>query len=472
MGYLMENVKQTPSGSAENKMGVMAINPLLLTMALPMIASMLVQALYNIVDSMFVAQLSENALTAVSLAFPVQNLMIAVATGTGVGINAFLSRSLGEKNFDKANKVANNGLFLAFLSYLLFALFALFFSNLFFSTQTDNQEIIKYGNDYIRVCCFFSFGVFFQITQERLLQSTGKTFYTMITQGTGAIINIILDPIMIFGLFGFPRLEVTGAALATVIGQIIAAILAFYFNRTRNHEIHITLRKFKPEAKIIGGIYSVGIPSIIMVSIGSIMIFGLNKILITFTPTAVAVLGIYFKLQSFIFMPVFGLNNGMVPIVAYNFGARKPERIIQTIKLSIVYAVCMMAAGLIIFQFLPATLLHIFNASDNMLNIGIPALRIISLSFLFAGFGIVTSSVFQALGHGILSLEVSVIRQLLVILPAAYLLSKAIGVTGVWWSIPTAEIVSVTFCALFLKRVFVKEIHPLRSTQQTAPTIK
>ena len=465
----MDKTQYKASGSAENKMGVMPVNRLLISMALPMIISMIVQALYNIVDSMFVAQLSENALTAVSLAFPVQNLMIAVGTGTGVGINAFLSRSLGEKAFERANKVANNGLFLAFLSYVLFMLFALFFSTVFFSAQTDDPEIIRYGSDYIRVCCILSFGVFFQITLERLLQSTGKTFYTMITQGLGAIINIILDPIMIFGLFGFPRLEVAGAALATVVGQIIAAALAFYFNRTKNHELHVTLRRFRPSAQIIKGIYAVGIPSIIMVSIGSIMIFGLNKILIVFTPTAVAVLGVYFKLQSFIFMPTFGLNNGMVPIIAYNFGAKKPERIIKTIKLSILYAVCMMAAGLLVFQVFPVQLLHIFNASDNMIAIGVPALRIISLSFLLAGFGIVCSSVFQALGHGVLSLMASLIRQLVVILPAAYLLTRVIGVSGVWWSISVAEIVSVAFCAVCLNRVYRREILPLNTA---APAVR
>lgn len=447
--------------AAENKMGVMPVRKLLLGISVPIMISMLVQALYNIIDSMFVARLNENALTAVSLAFPVQNLMIAVGTGTGVGMNALVSRFLGEKNTENANRAANNGVYLSIFSAAAFALVGLLFGKVFFAVQTDNPEILAYGASYVRIISILSIGMFFQFAMERLLQSTGKTIYSMCTQILGAVINIILDPIMIFGLFGFPRMEVAGAALATVCGQIIGALLGFWFNRRKNHELHISLRKYKPEGEIIRNIYSVGIPSIIMSSIGSVMTFGMNKILMAYTSTATAVFGVYFKLQSFIFMPVFGLNNGLVPIVAYNYGARKPKRIIQTIRLGIIYAVGIMVIGFVIFQTATAPLLRIFDASDNMIAIGVPALRIISISFLGAGFGIVSSSVFQALGHGMLSLETSAIRQLLVILPAAYILSKLGGLSAVWWAFPIAELVSVVFCFFFLKRVYKKEIKPL-----------
>lgn len=446
----------------ENKMGVMPVNKLLLNMAVPMIISMLVQALYNVVDSVFVAKLSEEALNAVSLAFPVQNLMIAVAVGTGVGINAFLSRSLGQKDQKTANRVAENGLFLAALSCLAFTILGLTCSRLFYTVQTDITPIVEHGTSYLTICCGLSVGLFAGITFERLLQATGRTFLTMITQAVGAVINIILDPILIFGLFGFPRLEVAGAALATVIGQICGASLSLYFNLTRNPDIQLSFRKFRPSGSIIGGIYSVGLPSIAMQSIGSVMVFGMNQILIAFTATATAVFGVYFKLQSFIFMPVFGLNNGMVPIVAYNYGAQKPDRIIKTIKLSILYAVSIMLLGFLAFQLVPDVLLSMFVAegdtTGDLLTIGVPALRVISLSFLFAGFCIVCSSVFQALGHGVLSLVVSVVRQLVVLLPAAFVLSRIHGLDTVWWSFPIAELFAVTLCALFLRRVYRKEI--------------
>ncbi len=445
----------------ENKMGVMPIQKLLLGMSVPMMISMLVQALYNIVDSMFVARLNENALTAVSLAFPVQNLMIAVGTGTGVGVNALVSRSLGEKNTNYANKAANNGVYLSIFSAVAFALVSLIFGRFFFAVQTDDPQIIAYGASYVRIIGILSIGMFFQFITERLLQSTGKTIYTMFTQSLGAIINIILDPIMIFGLFGFPRMEVAGAAVATVTGQIIAAALGLWFNRTKNHELHISLRKYKVEGKVVKGIYSVGIPSIIMASIGSVMTFGINKILMAFTSTAAAVFGVYFKLQSFVFMPVFGLNNGMVPIVAYNYGARKPERIMKTMRLSIIYAVSIMVVGFAVFQLVPEALLAIFDASEEMVEIGVPALRIISFSFLGAGFGIVSSSVFQALGHGMLSLIVSVLRQLIVILPTAWILARVGGLHMVWWAFPIAEIFSALVCFIFVKRVYRKEIKPL-----------
>ena len=446
----------------ENKMGVMPVNRLILTMSLPMILSMLVQALYNIVDSMFVSRLSENALTAVSLAFPAQNLMIAVATGTGVGVNAALSRSLGERNFDRANKIADHAVFLAIASYAVFAVLGLFFSRQFFLWQTDIEEIVDQGTDYLRICTLFSFGLFLEIACERLLQSTGKTIYSMYTQGLGAIINIIFDPIMIFGLFGFPKMGVAGAAAATVFGQILAAVLGIFLNKTRNQEIHVSFRGFRPNSEIIRHIYSVGIPSIIMSSIGSVMTFGMNKILIGFTSTATAVFGVYFKLQSFVFMPVFGLNNGTVPSIAYNYGAAKPDRILKTLKLAICYAVGIMLIGFAVFQLLPDKLLLIFEASENMLNIGVPALRIISVSFLFAGYCIVCSSMFQALGHGLLSLLVSVFRQLLVLLPSAFLLSKIGGLDLVWYSFPIAEICSIFFSTYFLKHVYKKEIEPLK----------
>ena len=450
----------------ENKMGVMPVNRLLLNMAVPMVISMLVQALYNVVDSVFVAQLSEDALNAVSLAFPVQNLMIAVAVGTGVGINALLSRSLGQKNQNMANGAAMNGLFLAFLSCLVFTVLGITCSRLFYTIQTDIAQIVDYGTDYLTVVCGVSFGMFAGITLERILQATGRTFYTMITQAVGAIINIVLDPIMIFGLFGFPRMEVAGAALATVIGQICGAGLALYFNLRHNPDIRITFRRFRPSAAAIRGIYSVGVPSIAMQSIGSVMVFGMNQILLAFTATATAVFGVYFKLQSFIFMPVFGLNNGMVPIVAYNYGAGRPDRISKTIRLSVMYAVGIMLLGLLAFQFFPHVFLSLFMAegesTGDMLTIGVPALRTISYSFLFAGFCIVSSSVFQALGHGVLSLLVSVIRQLVVLLPAGFVLSRVFGLEAVWWAFPIAELASVALCSLFLRRVYQKEILPMR----------
>lgn len=445
----------------ENKMGTMPIPKLLISMSLPMMLSMLVQALYNIVDSIFVAQINEYALTAVSLAFPLQNLMIAVASGTGVGINALLSRSLGAKNYKDASLYANNGIFLAGLSYLVFALIGIFFSRPFFALQTDIPEIIDYGTEYMLIVTICSFGLFMQITFERLLQSTGKTFFNMITQGVGAITNIILDPIMIFGLFGFPKMGVAGAAAATVIGQIFAMILAIIFNLKKNTDISIRLKGFRPNGKIIASIYQIGVPSIIMMAIGSVMTFGFNKILMMFTSTATAVFGVYFKLNSFAFMPVFGLNNGMIPIIAYNYGAKNKQRITQTIKMSVIIAIALMLVGFSVFQLIPDKLLLLFNASENMLAIGIPALRIISISFLFAGFCIVIGSVFQALGNSIYSLWTSVARQLVVLLPAAYILAITLGLDAVWWSYNIAEIVSLTISIFLLKRVYNKKLKNL-----------
>ena len=449
--------------SNENKMGTMPVNKLLVSMSLPMIASMLVQALYNVVDSVFVAQISENALTAVSLAFPIQSLMIAVSSGTCVGINALLSRSLGEKRQIEANLSAVNGVFLAFVSYLVFALMGIFGSHLFFASQTENREIVEFGTQYLTICLIFSFGIFMEMTFERIMQSTGRTIFSMVTQGTGAIINIILDPIMIFGLFGFPRLGIRGAAIATVTGQIIAMILAVWFNHKKNRDVQLSFKGFKPDGRIIAKIYEVGVPSIVMQSIVYIMTFGMNKILIMFSETAVSVLGIYFKLQSFIFMPIFGLNNGVIPIVAYNYGAGHKKRIMDTIKLSTFIAVGIMLIGLIIFQVFPEGLLKLFNASDHMLEVGVPALRIISTSFLFAGYCIILGSVFQALGNGVYSLIVSVARQLLCILPLAYVFARVAGLHAVWYSFPLAELISVTLTTILFRRIYVKKLKNLKN---------
>ncbi len=445
----------------ENKMGVMPVNRLLISMSLPIMVSMLVQALYNVVDSMFVAQINENALTAVSLAFPIQNLMIAVSTGTGVGINALLSRSLGARDFEKVNKAASNGVFVMLLSSLPFVLFGLFLPRWFMLMQTDIDQIVDYGTQYLRLVSVLSFGLFGQIAFERLLQSTGRTMLSMLTQGLGAVINIVLDPIFIFGWLGMPRMGVTGAALATVVGQIVGFALGIWLNHAKNHEIKLNLRAFKPDGRIIGRIYSVGLPSIIMASISSVMTFGMNKILIAFSSTATAVFGVYFKLQSFIFMPVFGLNNGMVPIVSYNLGARKKERMVKTIQLAVLYAVGIMALGVLLFQLLPRQLMLLFNASETMMNLAVPALRIISVHFLLAGYSIVISSVFQALGDGVPSLIISVARQLLVLLPAAWLLSLTGQVNNVWWAFPIAELVSAALCTLFFARDYRRKIKVL-----------
>ena len=434
----------------ENKMGVMPVNRLLLSMSLPIMISMLVQALYNIVDSIFVAKISENALTAVSLAFPIQSLMIATATGTGVGVNAILSKSLGEKNFERANKTAVNGVFLALISYLVFAIVGIAGTMPFYSSQTEDAEILGYGVQYLTIVCVASIGTFTQIIFERLLQSTGKTIYTMITQGTGAIINLILDPVLIFGLFGMPEMGVAGAAAATVIGQIIAGIMGYVINHKVNHEIKLEWKGFRPDKAIIGNIYKVGIPSIIMQAIGSLMTYGMNLILISFTSTATAVFGVYFKLQSFIFMPVFGLNNGLIPIVAFNYGAGKRSRVIRVIKCSLVYAFALLLVGFIVFETVPAVLLGMFEASDEMLAIGVPALRIIGVHFLIAWFCIIAGSVFQALGNGVYSMVVSVARQLVVLLPVAFLLARLGGLRAVWWAFPIAELMSLCVSSIFM----------------------
>ena len=435
----------------ENKMGSMPVDRLLITMSLPMMISMLVQALYNIVDSIFVSRINEYALRAVSLAFPIQSLMIAVAVGTGVGINAFLSRTLGEKDFKKANTIAVNGI-IELVSYVIFVLVGIFVSRPFFASQTVIPEVREYGVVYLTVCCCASIGIFMQITFERLLQSTGRTMYTMITQGVGAVINLILDPILIFGLFGLPGLGVAGAAAATVIGQIAAAVLAVVLNLKANRELHISFRGFRPDMGLIGNIYKVGVPSIVMQAIGSVMTYGMNLILEAFG-AAQTVFGVYFKLQSFIFMPIFGLNNGMVPIIAYNFGAGSRERVVKTIKSSIAYAVGIMLVGLAVMEAFPAQLIGLFNASPELLEIGVPALRIICLSFCFAGYCIVVGSVFQALGNGVYSMIVSIARQLCVLLPVAWLFSLSGNVDLIWWSFPIAELVSLGLSTFFLIRI-------------------
>lgn len=436
----------------ENKMGTMPVNKLLISMSLPMIISMLVQAMYNIVDSVFVAQISENALTAVSLAFPLQNLMIAFAGGTAVGVNALLSRSLGEKNQDHVNQTAVNSVFIFLVTAVIFMIAGLTLSNLFFNVQTTNTEIVNAGTQYSMIVVGCSIGLFCQFLFERLLQATGRTLFTMVTQGLGAIINIILDPIFIFGLCGFPKMGVAGAALATITGQIIACLLALFFNLKFNHDIHFKFKRFRPNAHIVKQIYSVGIPSIIMQSIGSVMTFGMNTILITFSTTATAVFGVYFKLQSFVFMPVFGLNNGMIPIIAYNLGAKQKKRMFDTIKLAMIYATGMMIIGVIFFETIPQTLLGFFNASEAIIKIGTPALRIIAIHFIFAGFSIVCSATFQAVGKGTYSLLTSLIRQLLVLLPCAYVLSLTGNLDLIWLCFPIAEIFSAVTSFILMKR--------------------
>ena len=445
----------------ENKMGVMPVGKLLINMSLPMMASMLVQACYNIVDSIFVSRVSENAFTAVSLAFPIQTLMIALCAGTGVGINALLSRSLGEKNLEKARSAALNGVFLAGMSFLAFFLIGVFVVPGFYRTQTDVAEIVDGGIAYLQICCCASFGIFFGITFERLLQSTGRTLLTMYTQMLGAVMNIILDPIMIFGLFGFPRMGVAGAALATVLGQIGGMLLALYFCRTKNPEVPLRFRGFRPQRAVIAEIYRVGVPSIIMQSIGSVMTFGFNQILIAFSTTAAAVFGAYFKLQSFIFMPVFGLNNGLVPIIAYNYGARRPDRIREAFRRGVVFALAIMAVGVVLFQLIPGVLLLLFDPSDELLRLGVPALRIISVSFVPAAFCIVCGSVFQALGSAVYSMIISVTRQLVVLLPVAWLLSRTGVLDMVWLSFPIAEVFSVILSMIFFRRILRKKINPL-----------
>ena len=463
----MEN-KQLNLSEPENIMGTMDVNPLLIKLSIPMMISMLVQALYNVVDSIFVARVSENALTAVSLAFSLQNMMFAVGIGTGVGVNALLSKSLGEKNQYRANKTAENGLFLALCSYLVFLVLGLTVVRPYFYAQTADADIAEQGIRYLTICCVLSLGMFMQVMNEKLLAATSRTTLSMISQLVGAIVNIILDPIFIFGYCGEALSGTTGAALATVIGQFCGAGVSFYLNLRKNPDIQLDFKGFRPSAEAIKRIYVVGLPSIAMQCVGSVMTFLMNQILMAFTATAVAVFGVYFKLQSFVFMPIFGMNNGMVPIISYNYGARKPERVKKTIRLAVFYAECIMLVGFCIFQFLPDKLLSLFAASDAMLAIGIPALRIICPHFLLAGAGIVLSSVFQALGNGVFSLTVSICRQLVVLIPAAWLLSRTGEVNMVWWSFIIAEVVSLTLSLIFMARINRTVIVPLYEEQDAA----
>ena len=438
----------------ENKMGTAPVKKLIVTMSLPMMISMLVQALYNVVDSIFVAQVSKDALAAVTYAFPLQNLMIAVGSGTGVGINALLSRSLGEKRFDRSNAAANNGLLLTLINAVVFLCIGIFGAEAFIKSQVSDPQIIEYGAAYLGICSTFSFGVFFQMTFERLLQSTGLTIFSMISQGTGAIINIIFDPILIFGYLGFPKLGVAGAAYATVLGQVVAATIGLILNLKFNKEIKFSIKGiFTPVGEVIKQIYLVGVPSILMMSIGSIMTYMMNKILSTFSTMATTVFGAYFKLQSFFFMPVFGLNNGLIPVLAYNYGARKKERIREALSFAMKLAISIMLVGLVSFQLIPKVLLGFFKPDQEMLDIGIPALRIISLSFPIAGACIAMGSVFQAFSKSIYSLVVSVGRQLVALIPVAWLLAKTGSVTNVWWAFLIAEGVSLVISLFFFRKV-------------------
>ena len=459
----MENNRPqtSPVMERENIMGIMEISPLLVKLSVPMMISMLVQALYNVVDSVFVSWVSEEALTAVSLAFSLQNMMIAVGVGTGVGVNAMLSKSLGEKNQKRANATAENGIFLSVCSFLVFLVIGLTCIKPYFYAQTSDDAIALQGIRYLSVCCIFSLGLFTQTMGEKLLAATGRTQLSMISQLVGAVVNIILDPIFIFGYCGEALSGTTGAAVATVIGQFCGAGMTLYFNTRKNPDIQLDFKGFRPSAKAIGRIYTVGLPSIAMQCVGSLMTFGMNLILMAFSSTAVAVFGVYFKLQSFVFMPIFGLNNGMVPIISYNYGARRPERVRKTIRLAVCYAEGIMVLGFCIFEFFPGQVLGLFSASQAMLTIGIPAMRIICLHFLLAGTSIVLSSVFQALGNGLFSLIVSVCRQLFVLLPAAWLLAQTGSVNNVWWAFLIAEIVSVLMSLAFYAHINKTIIVPL-----------
>ncbi|MEE0110158.1 MAG: MATE family efflux transporter [Oscillospiraceae bacterium] len=445
----------------ENKMGVMPVGKLLANMALPMILSMLVQALYNVVDSVYVSQVSESAVTALSLAFPVQNLQIGFAVGIGVGVNSLLSKSLGERDQEAANRTAGNGMILMFIAVAAFMLFGAFGARPYYEMQSDVAETVEGGIAYTSICCFFCLGSFMEILGERLLQATGRTVHTMITQSVGAIINIILDPIFIHGWFGVPAMGVAGAAVATVIGQWVAGALALYFNEKHNPEVQFGKRYAKLDGRIVGTILTVGVPSIVMNGIGSVMNFGMNQILQGFTETATSVFGIYFKLQSFFFMPLFGLNNATISIIAFNYGARKPERITKTLKIAVCAALGLMTAGLLAFQFVPDVLLGLFNPSEEFLVMGEACLRTISWSFPVAAVCISLGASFQALGNGVYSTITSLCRQLLVLLPVAYLLSLTGEVNFVWMSYPIAEVVSGSLTAFFFLRIYRQKIKPL-----------
>ncbi len=455
-------MNQDTTAKEENKMGVMPCNRLLLTMSVPMMLSMLVQALYNVIDSIFVARLSEEALTAVSMAFPIQNLVIGVAGGVAVGMNALLSKALGEKRFKEANNMAMHGIFLSACSYLIFLILGLTIIRPFYIVQGASEVIADYGTQYLTLVTCLSFGIFTEVIFERLLQSTGRTVYTMFTQGLGAIINIVMDPMLIFGIGIFPEMGIRGAATATVIGQICAAILAVFFNMKFNRkDVQLSFHDFRPNPRAIGNILYIGVPSMIMVAIGSLMTFLVNRIMVVFTSTAVAVVGVFSKLQSFAFMPIFGLNNGMVPIISYNYGAKKPKRIMRTVELAMVYATAIMLIALILAQTIPVPLLRLFSASDEMLGIGIPALRTTSISFIFAGICIVMGSFFQAMGNGVYSMIVSFMRQIVFLVPLVWLFSRTGNVDLVWFAWPIAELVSIVCSLFFFNRMYKHHVKPL-----------
>ena len=454
----MSTLQAAPGG---NKMGTWPIGKLLMNMALPLVISMLVQALYNVVDSIYVAQISESAVTALGLAFPVQNLLIGCATGVGVGVNSLLSKSLGEQNYERANRTAGNGYLLSALFSAIFVVFGIFFARPFFETQSTVAETVNGGAEYLAICCIGSIGVFIGILNERLLQATGRASLSMVTQAAGAITNIILDPIMIFGWFGLPAMGIAGAAWATVIGQWVGAVIAIWLNLKYNTEIRIQRRHFKPDGYVCGKILNVGIPSIIMVGIGSIMNFGINLILQGFSETATGVFGIYFKLQSFFFMPLFGINNAVISIVAFNYGAQQPQRMLRTVKLATFLGLGIMLVGLAVFQFCPELLLSFFNPSAEFLHMGVQALRTISWCFPVAAVCIILGSTFQALGTGFYSTLVSLSRQLVVLLPAAYLLSLSGVVNRVWWAWPIAESMGLFMTVLFFLRNYRRLIKPL-----------
>ena len=450
-----------PQELQENKMGVMPVGKLLFNMALPMIISMIVQALYNVVDSIYVSQVSESAVTALSLAFPVQNMQIGFGLGIAVGVNSLLSKSLGEKNQEAANFAAGNGIFLMIIAVALFMLFGIFGARPYFEMQSTVAETVEGGIAYTSICCIFTLGCFAQMLGERLLQSSGRTVYTMISQSTGAVINIILDPIFIHGWLGLPAMGVAGAAIATVIGQWIAAGMCLFFNLRFNPDVQLGLKYIRPRTQTLKPILAVGIPTLVMNSIGSVMNFGMNQIFQGFQETATGVFGIYYKLQSFFFMPLFGTNNATISIVAYNYGARKPERMTKTLRLALVTGLCFMLFGLAVFQLVPKTLLGLFNPTDEFMSMGVKALRIVSIHFPIAAVGIMLGASFQALGNGIYSTIVSLCRQLLVLLPAAYLLSLTGNVDNVWWSFPIAEVVSAAVTLLLFRQLYLKKIKPL-----------
>ena len=445
----------------ENKMGVMPVGKLLVNMALPMIISMLVQAFYNIVDSVYVSQVSESAVTALSLAFPVQNMQIGFAVGVGVGVNALLSQSLGRKDQESVNWAAGQGVFLALVATALFMLFGFFGVRPYYTMQSTVAETVEGGIAYTSICCIFTVGIFIQVLCERLLQATGRAMQTMILQGTGAIINIILDPVFIHGWWGMPKMGVAGAAVATVIGQCTGAVLGIYLNLRHNPEVQLRVKFMKPNWKVIAPILEVGIPSVVMNGIGSVMNFGMNQILQGFNEVATGVFGIYYKLQSLFFMPLFGINNATISILAYNYGARKPKRIVHTLKLATAVAVCIMLVGLAVFQLFPQALLGIFNPTEEFLAIGVKALRILCLPFPVAAICISLGASFQALGKGSYSTIVSLCRQLIVLLPAAYLLSLTGDVNNVWWSFPIAEVMSALVTGLLFAKLYRQKVKPL-----------